>query len=338
MVADPNAIELECTGVTPETANVRTFTFKPVIPGTLPAYLAGQFITLLLEIDGAPVRRCYTVSSAPLDDTAQEQLAITVKVKDGGLASNWLHQHLVPGTRIHALPPAGRFHIADTRPEKYAFFAGGVGITPVLSMARWLVASGCALDIAFIQCAREASEWLFIDELRGYAHHPGFTLHLRSSSEHGRLTVAGLATQVPDLHERQVLCCGPDGFMRHVQALAHALGVPHAHYQQESFEVGTHPFGEVDEAAQREHYTLTFTADGTQAHCRGDQTLLDAAREAGVYVPYSCEAGICGTCKVRILHGQVTGQDDGGLEDGELEQGWALACCYRPVTDLDIEL
>jgi ferredoxin-NADP reductase len=344
MVTDPNAIELVCTGVNLESAYVRTFTFKPAAAGKFPHYLAGQFITLLLEIEGTPVRRCYTLSSSPRAAVPQEELSITVKSKDKGLVSNWLHHNLLPGMRINVLPPAGRFHVTETTPEKYAFFAGGVGITPVLSMARWLAASGCTMDIVFIQCAREASEFLFVDELKGYAQIPGFKLHLQPSSgldwngDYGRLTAQALEGLTPDLHERQVLCCGPDGFMSHIQALAHALGVPQNRYHQESFEVDTHHYGEIDESAKLEHYTITFTSDGTKASCRGDQTLLDSARDAGVYVPYSCEAGVCGSCKVRVSQGQVTGQNDGGLEDGEMEQGWTLACCYRPVTDLDIEL
>jgi ferredoxin-NADP reductase len=344
MLADPNAIELLCTNVKVESACVRTFTFKPTAVGKFPHYLAGQFITLLLEIDGTPVRRCYTLSSSPQGAASQEEVAITVKSKDQGLVSSWLHQNILPGIKINALPPAGKFYVAEPAPEKYAFFAGGVGITPVLSMARWLAASGCTMDIVFIQCSREASKLLFVDELKGYAKSPGFKLHLQPSSAidwdgaHGRLTAKGLEGLIPDLHERQVLCCGPDGFMSHVQALAHTLGVPQNRYHQESFEVDTHHYGEVDESAKLEHYTITFTTDGTKANCRGDQTLLDAAREAGVYVPYSCEAGICGSCKVRITQGQVTGQNDGGLEDSEMAQGWTLACCYRPVTDLEIEL
>ncbi|MGF6163163.1 ferredoxin-NADP reductase [Pseudomonas sp. 2725] len=343
MVTDPNVIELICTHVDEESSCVRTFKFKPTTAGKFPTYLAGQFITLLIEIDGVSVRRCYTLSSSPLGDAPQEELAITVKSKEGGQVSTWLHQNMLPGVRINSLPPAGRFHVSEKTPEKYAFFAGGVGITPVLSMTRWLAESGCTLDIVFIQCASEASELLFVKELEGYATKPGFRLHLQPSrgnnwsGVHGRLTAEGLKILIPDFHERQVLCCGPDGFMSHVQALAQALGVPNNRYFQESFEVDTHHYGDIDETATLENYTITFSNDGTKVNCRGDQTLLAAARDAGVYIPYSCEAGICGSCKVKVTQGQVTGQNDGGLEDGETDQGWTLACCYRPVTDLIIE-
>jgi ferredoxin-NADP reductase len=345
MLTDSPAIDLVCTTVRKESATVRTFTFSPQKRGTFPHYLAGQFITLELEIEGKPVRRCYTLSSTPKGHASQDELTITVKAKDGGLVSNWLHQNVLPGVKVRALPPAGKFHVSEAaKPKKYAFFAGGVGITPVLSMVRWLTSNSAPLDIVFIQCASRASEFLFVDELQGYASIQGFQLQLQPSShhqwpgKHGRLTVEDIQESIPDLHERDVFCCGPDGFMAHVQAITHARGLPNSQYHQESFEVETHHYAVIDESAKSEHYTIKLNPDGQTLSCRGDQTLLDATREAGVYVPYSCEAGICGSCKIRLIEGQVAGQHEGGLEDHEAEQGWTLACCYRPVTNLTLEL
>lgn len=344
MSNDSASIQLVCTSVKRESASVQTFTFATQTGAGFPHYYAGQFITLELEIGGTLVRRCYTLSSSPRGLAPQDEVAITVKAKDGGKVSNWLHQNILPGIKVKALQPAGKFHVKDAAPEKYAFFAGGVGITPVLSMLRWLISEHSKLDVVFVQCASQANDFLFVEELEGYKKIPGFQLHMQPSNDHhwsgvvGRLTSEVIQEVIPDLSQRNVLCCGPDGFMSHVQSLAVGLGVPENRYHEESFEIDTHHYGDVDASAGLEQYTITLSSDGQKLECRGDQTVLEAAKDAGVYIPYSCEAGICGSCKVRVLKGQVSGQNDGGLEDDEATDGWTLACCYRPVTDLEIDL
>lgn len=330
---------MRCTAVTQESNDVRTFHLRAAEDGSFPEYLAGQFATLELDIDGQHVRRCYTISSTPVDEGSPE-ITFTVKAKSGGQVSPWLHDNLVPGQTVRVLPPAGRFCINSIEPRKYVFVAGGVGITPLLSMARWLVRKNAPIDLIFIQCARYAHDLLFVDELRRMTDdYQGFRLVLQpSSSENwegtsGRLTQSRLLELVPDLSERHVYCCGPEGFMQHVQSLALQSGVPATSYFEESFELGA--LGSSD--SPLEQVQVRFARSGCTVDSNGSQTLLEAARSAGINVPYSCEAGICGSCKVKVLSGEVDHQHQGGIEDYEIAEGWILSCCSRPLTTVDLD-
>src|SRR5690606_12397234 len=134
----------------------------------------------------------------------------------------------------------------------------------------------------FVQSSSNASDFLFVEELQSFAKIPGFRLHLQPSRDSdwqgptGRLTVDQVSALIPDLSQRKVMCCGPDGFMSHVESIAHALGVPPARYHQESFEVDIHGFGNVDQAAKDETYTILIESTNEVVACRGDQSILDA--------------------------------------------------------------
>ncbi|MGI5473162.1 FAD-binding oxidoreductase [Streptomyces sp. CA-132043] len=116
------------------TADVRTFVFAPTEP-RLFRHDPGQFLTLVLDIDHRPVERCYAISSPP---TRPDLVAITVKRVPDGLVSNWLHDHLTPGTTVRARGPLGRFSCARHPAPKYLFLSAGSGVTPVMSMTRTL--------------------------------------------------------------------------------------------------------------------------------------------------------------------------------------------------------
>lgn len=160
----------------------------------------------------------------------------------------------------------------------------------------------------------------------------------------GQISHPLLAMLVPDLMEREIFCCGPEPFMALVQDFLRDAGFDMAHYHQESF--GEVPAetpaeqvaivtegGEVSDAG----VPVVFADWGVTGTCQPGQTVLEAARAVGVRIPAACESGICGTCKTKKISGEVVMNHNGGILDEEVEEGYILACCSRPLGPLELE-
>ncbi|MEU5952322.1 FAD-binding oxidoreductase [Streptomyces sp. NPDC047525] len=141
---------LVCKQVIDVTSDVRTFVLEPAEPRMF-RHDPGQFLTLVLDIDGRPVERCYTISSPP---TRPDLLTITVKRMPGGLVSPWLHDRLLPGAAVRARGPLGEFSITRHPAPKYLFLSAGSGVTPVMSMTRTLYDLAHPVDVVFVHSAR----------------------------------------------------------------------------------------------------------------------------------------------------------------------------------------
>ncbi|MFE0017615.1 2Fe-2S iron-sulfur cluster-binding protein [Mesorhizobium sp. NPDC059054] len=340
---------LEVIGVSDEAPQVKTFTFRSDAQ-TWFRYKPGQFITLELPVGDEPLMRTYTLSSSP---SRPFSVAVTVKAQPGSVGTHWMFDNLAVGTRIRAFGPSGDFTHHNHPAARYLFVSAGSGITPMMSMLRWL--NDCApwTDVAFVNCARRPEEIIFRKELELLGSHMpglslGFLIEERSSRESwfghmGRLDAVRLPLLSPDFHEREVFCCGPDPFMRAVHNMLEATGFDMAHYHQESFgapPVETPPPAKAEAgAAQPAEATLPlrFASSDIDSHCVAGQTVLQAARASGVRIPAACEFGLCGTCRVRKVSGEVEMNHNGGILDEEIGEGYILACCSKPLTALEIE-
>ncbi|SDC93297.1 Ferredoxin-NADP reductase [Geodermatophilus telluris] len=350
---------LVCRQVQDVTHDVKTFLFEPAEPALF-QHEPGQFVTLQLEIDGRPVSRCYTISSPP---TRPHLLGITVKRQPGGVVSNWLHDTMTPGKRIAADGPFGVFTIARHRSAKYLFLSGGSGITPVMSMTRALYDLGSDADIVFVHSARTPSDIIFRRELETIASTvPTVRVaHVCERDEprepwgglRGFLSAEMLRMLAPDLKERVVFCCGPAPYMAAVRRMLDEAGFDMQNYHEESFVFGdlrmeeftvpaateASPDPEAAEAARAgaTTYSVEFVRSGVTFHCAEDETVLDAAYEAGLAPPSSCTQGMCGTCKTTVLSGTVDMQHNGGIRPREIAQNKVLICCSTPLSDLQID-
>ncbi|MFT8643244.1 hybrid-cluster NAD(P)-dependent oxidoreductase [Gluconacetobacter dulcium] len=349
---DPESDDvLVCRAVRRQTHDVATFILTAAQPRRF-RYTPGQFMTFTVRIDGAEIHRCYTLSSSP---SRPDSVAITVKRVPGGPVSNWLHDHLRPGMDIAALGPMGDFTLdppRDAAPEKYLFLSAGSGITPVMSMARNLIDTRFDVDAVFLHSARSPEDLIFARELAWMAEQaPSF--RVRSICERdtpqnrwpgamGRLDAALLAREVPDLSDRHVFVCGPEGYRASVRALVGQAGLDMAHFHEESFDFGVLAAEEPDIPAQIEaldaaRHKVSFTRSRREIECGADTFVLSAARAAGMRLPASCAKGMCGTCKCKLVSGTVDMQHDGGIRQREIDQGMILICCARPTSDLVIE-
>lgn len=231
-----------------ETHDVKTFVLA-ADPAMHFVYQPGQSVVVNLPIDGRTVRRTYTLSSSPsrphlLSITVKRIPAATASVP-AGIASTWLHRQVRPGTQLAISGPHGAFSCLAHPHPRLLFLSAGAGITPMLSMVRWLVDTGSAVDTAFVHWARTARDLVARRELELLAaHDPRLRVVLITTRPEtgggwtglsGHADPATLRLAAPDLATRRTFCCGPDGFMRGVKESLLGLGLPADLYHQESF-------------------------------------------------------------------------------------------------------
>ena len=239
--ADEDQTVLVCTAVSDVTHDVKNFVFEPE-GDQLFEFDAGQFLTLMLDIAGTPVNRCYTISSPP---TRPNRIAITVKRVVGGKVSNWVHDNIVPGSKVNAMAPLGAFTLTRRPAEKLLFLSAGSGITPLMSMLRTLYDLGSDADVVFLHSARTPSDIVFRSELAAIEMHmPNLrVVHVceadypseRWGGMRGRLSPTMLHTIVPDLLERTIFNCGPMPYMDAVRRILGELDYDLGSYHEESF-------------------------------------------------------------------------------------------------------
>lgn len=340
---------LVCTMVLDDSTDVKTFCFQTEQPSWF-LYTPGQFITVEVEIDGQTHQRCYTLSSSP-----SRPLCITITVKaTGGVVSNWLHRNLRVGDTLRASGPSGIFSFHHHPARKYLFLAGGVGVTPLMSMTRWLFDVGSHTDVCFVQSARTPEDLLFRTELEAISGRlPEFRVAwvCEKPRRHGpawpgysgRLNQLMLELICSDYMEREVFCCGPAPYMQAVRDILIAAGFDMRHYHEESFATPVH---NESESVGHDDVRLdagrgakvVFAASEREADCHEADTLLTVARSAGLNIPSACLFGVCGTCKVRTLEGKVHMVANGGITDDDVAAGYVLACCSRPLGRVVVDL
>lgn len=348
--------ELAVVRVTDETHDVKTFRLAPVGGGELPfAYEPGQYLNVALDIDGRRVPRSYTIASSP---SLGGHVEITVKREPEGTASRFLHDRVVEGTRLKITAPAGKFVftgetvIGDARISvpRVVLVAGGVGVTPIMSILRYLADRSWKGRATFVYVARTERDLIFRAEIEALAKRlPGLEATLTLTREpdgsswsgaRGRLTKSLLAPIAADLVRSDVFVCGPDEMMTHAKQLFVEMGLPPERFHQEAFlspssrEVPTEDViveGEPTEAL------VTFARSGRSLDLAPAQTILDAAEQCGVDIPSDCRSGICGQCKTRVLEGRVRMDAVDALTKSDRARGLVLACQARALEDVTID-
>ncbi|BAY15515.1 hypothetical protein NIES21_13320 [Anabaenopsis circularis NIES-21] len=244
-------LTVKCTQIIDETNDVKTFRFV-ADPPKLFTYKPGQFVTLDLEINGEQVLRSYSISSTP---SRPHTLEITVKRVPApndagtdvprGLVSNWLHDNLKVGSSVKLNGPTGKFTCFANPSPKLLLISAGSGITPMMSMSRWLYDTASNVDVVFFHCARSPRDIIYRQELDWMAaNHPSFNLAISITRREpgqswmsftGRLDPAMLKLIAPDYKERTVYVCGPNPFMESVNDLLESIDFPMQNYYEESF-------------------------------------------------------------------------------------------------------
>lgn len=338
-MSEPDFPTLTVVEIRPETADIKTFLFRP--ENGMPPYDAGQSMTLRLTVDGETLFRTFSLASAPGDD----RLAMTIKAHPNGRATRWLHEKLSIGDTIAARGPRGRFTITSRQTDRIALVSAGSGASPLMAMLRHLAEIAADTDIAWLHAARTPADILFAGELADLQRRmPNLTVAMLVSSSEpgwfgfsGRLNRRTVSVAVPDFGRREVFCCGPAGFMDEAKLIHVAEGGERAHFHIEHFgAVAPAARAPIPDDAPQTGFAIRMGEKRFLA-C-ANETLLEAATRQTIVIPCGCAAGLCGTCRVSLLEGEVAMQHEGGISAEEEAQGFILACSSRPRSDVTIAL
>jgi 3-ketosteroid 9alpha-monooxygenase subunit B len=329
LMLDHEYHELTIAEVIDETADTRSFVLE--IPGSLEptfAYDAGQFCTFRADIGGESVVRCYSMSSSPDTD---DPFTTTVKRVPDGAMSNWMNDELAPGDRIEVLRPAGLFVLRD-RDAPIVAFAGGSGITPVISIIKSALVK-TAREIALVYANRGADAVIFADELgRLEAGSDGrLTVHHHLDEDRGFLDPAACAALVGDRTDADFYICGPGPYMDTVEAGLERLHIARSRVFIERF-VMPGEVASLSEGSATESLVVKLGGRKQTIDYKMGDTILDTARRAGLKPPFSCESGSCATCMAHLDAGSASMRVNNALTPAEVEEGWVLTCQSIPTS------
>jgi ferredoxin-NADP reductase len=323
--------ELTVVDIIDETSDTRSFVLD--IPPALNeafAYAAGQFCTFRAAIGGESVVRCYSMSSSP--DT-RDPFTTTVKRVPDGRMSNWMNDALAPGDTIEVLRPTGLF-VLHEHDRPVIAFAGGSGITPVISIIKSALAT-TDRRIVLVYANRSPDAVIFADELERLcaASDDRLSVHHHLDSERGFLDPAQCAALVGDATVADFYICGPGPYMDTVEAGLSMLGVAPTEVFIERFvlpEAEPAPAGVASSVT--ESLVIKLEQQETTVPYQAGDTLLEAARRAGLSPPFSCEQGNCATCMAHLDEGAATMRVNNALSADEIDTGWVLTCQSLPST------
>jgi ring-1,2-phenylacetyl-CoA epoxidase subunit PaaE len=308
------------------------------------AFRPGQSLTLRRVVDGRDERRSYSIC-AP----AGQAPRIGVREVPGGALSGWLAREVRPGDRIEVQPPSGSFTPDLSTPGRHVLIAAGSGITPVLSIAASALADERS-DATLLYGNRRADSVMFADEVADLKDCYPDRLQLvhvlsREPQEvelfSGRLDAGRLRRLLPALSDVAEVdhwwLCGPYGMVTDAMDVLAELGVPSERVHRELFYVEDVP-------PEQEHHEeppltggceVTVVLDGrrTTATIPPDMPVLDGAQLARPDLPFACKGGVCGTCRARLVSGQVRMRRNFALEQTELDAGFVLTCQSMPVSE-----
>jgi len=332
---------LRVAEVIEETPSTRTFVLESAGDDAPPlAYRAGQHLTVIVEANGARHRRCYSFSSSPV---AGGRPAITVKRMPDGLVSRHLHDEVRPGDTLVVDEPTGSFSV-ETDPSsarEIVLVAGGVGITPLMSMAETVLRAEPGSRVVLLCGNRSQDEIIFGQRIARLAAEfaprlvvrhaldaaPEGWAGLRGSLD-GSLVLRALEGRAADAY----YVCGPEPMMRSVCEALAASGVASDRIHTERFAYASAATTRIPNHAAE----ITFARSGRRITARAGQTILQAGLDAGLDLPSSCTMGGCGACKLHKIEGTVVMSEPNCLSDNEREAGYILACCAYADTNVVI--
>ena len=346
----PEYHELEVSDVARLTDDAVAVTF--VVPEALAdayRFLPGQHVTVRADIDGADVRRSYSICG----NANRGTLRIGVKRLEGGVFSTFANQRLSAGDRLGVTAPTGDFTIIPNRARSwhYAMIAAGSGITPVLSLVSSVLEAEPASTVTLVFGNRESRSIMFLEELEGLKdRHPDrfHLIHVLSREPSviplftGRVDAAKIAELLDSIIDADTVdawyVCGPYGLVQDARKELTARGIAADRIHDELFFAGPLPERAPAPPSEDENglAAVTFTLDGRSSQVAVDPDgppILDYALQVRREVPFSCRGGMCTTCKAKISKGAASLDQNWALTQAELDAGYLLTCQAHPTTD-----
>jgi ring-1,2-phenylacetyl-CoA epoxidase subunit PaaE len=314
-------------------------------------FTQGQYLTFRRDFDGEELRRSYSICAGKQDGILQ----VGIKRVEGGAFSTWANTELHVGDTLQAMPPMGSFFtpLDATSTKTYLGFAGGSGVTPVLSILKTTLAAEPNASFTLVYANRGVNTIMFREELEDLKNtYMGRfnVIHILESDAQEIDLFTGLVTQekCAQLFEHWIdiksvdtaFICGPEPMMLGIASALRTAGLADPQIKFELFASAQPGRAKRKEstagaASAGNQATAAITLDGaTQTIEMGkDMSILDAALENAMDAPYACKAGVCSTCRCRVIEGEVEMVANHALEDYEVEKGYVLSCQAFPVTD-----
>lgn len=315
-------------------------------------FVQGQYLTFRRDFDGEELRRSYSICAGRDDGI----LRVAIKRVDGGAFSTWANEELVPGDVIEAMPPRGRFYtpLDPAAKKHYLGFAAGSGITPLLSIIKTTLAREVYSQFTLVYVNRGMNSIMFREELEDL-----------KNTYLGRLSIIHILTRETldielfsgriDAEKMEQLfkywvdaksadtafICGPEPMMLTIAQSLRDHGIPNEQIKFELFASAQpgrakKPAVSRDKAASEAVCAVSVTLDGTVRAFempKDGTAVLDAALANALDAPFSCKAGVCSTCRAKVLEGEVEMNANHALEDYEVQAGYVLTCQSLPLTD-----
>jgi ring-1,2-phenylacetyl-CoA epoxidase subunit PaaE len=337
--------KLKIKNITKETADSVSISFE--IPSNLEnqfKFEAGQYLTLKADINGEDVRRAYSISSAPY----QKEWKVAIKAVEGGKFSTYA-QTLSVGSELEVMAPFGNFTVKSQEVKNYVLFAAGSGITPIISIAKYILNANSSNRVILFYGNKSADSTIYKDELDTlHGHYSNFEIHYIFSRESGvndilsgridQSRISSLYTNyLNKVAINEVYSCGPEEMIFAVKDFFIEKGINENNVHFELFTVSK-PKQEqdevIDESAEIMSHVKVIVDDEEfefDLSSKG-KFIMQAAQDADADVPFSCKGGVCCTCKAKVMEGKVKMDLNFALDADEVEEGFVLTCQSRPLT------
>lgn len=325
---------LRLVRITQQTPDSKTLRFA-VADGTRFSARAGQFFSFSFLFGGKKLVRCYSICSSP---ARTGYIEITPKRVNQGAVSVFLNDSASIGLTVEASGPLGQFYFDENRHKKIVLIGAGSGITPLIAMLRYIDDMGLPTRVTLLYCVRTVHDIIFRKELEDLeARIDGFRYHVLLSQPDpawtgwsGHISPKFIANMIQDVQEQDFFLCGPPPFMQATRDILAGIGVKPERMNQESFGATVRPPIEQKTPIDGTGHVVEFVRSRRSCTIRQGQSLLEAAEESGLTIPYSCRQGQCGTCKTRVVEGTVRMDTEQGLDSSFRERGFALLCVGHP--------
>ncbi len=337
-----------------ETKDAASFAFD--IPAELKEkfnYLPGQYLTLSTTINGQEVRRAYSFSSSPITDADP---AVTIKKVKDGVFSSFMNDDAFEGQVIQVMPPMGKFvvHLDANAQKHYVLFAGGSGITPIMSIAKSVLDKEPNSKITLVYCNQDVQSVIFQQQLNDMVvQHNGKLKviyiydnpHTGWTGRSGRQSTENFMAITREVridgYSTEYFICGPSGLMDAVKTGLQTLGIPAEKVHTEYFTapVSSQPkmasaagSSNSDALGGAQKAVIILNGKETEIEVPKGTTILEAAKDEDLDPPYACQIGVCTTCRAKLLEGTVEMDEREGLSDDEIKKGYILTCQSHPTT------
>ena len=339
---------LKVADIIEETHDCKTFRLIGEEP-LLFSYKPGQFITFILNINGREVRRSYSMSSSP---SRPHLLEVTIKRVPGGLVSNWFCDQVKLGDVLTVKGPTGKFTCFNYSSNKMLFIGAGSGITPILSMSRWILDTAANVNVKLLASFKSPPDIIFRKEFEMLsARSRGFHIAVTvTSGWHGTDFWTGFTGRVnehmlnmfaPDIHERDIFLCGPEPFADNVKNLLRDIAYDMSRFHTESYGSGrsAQESSDLGKSLQLKGplHKVTFTKSGKTVDIDENITLLELAEAHGIEIDYSCRIGSCGECEIKHK-GNVKVNPFCEIDAKTKNAGFTYACCSTAASDLELDI